>query len=1076
MSAKRERDEMASIDRIEKKRKFDDWVRKRSEFNFKLALRDDLIKLIFEFLDFECLYKVMPLVCKYFFVLVKETRSSHGEIRLVMDKIGEKVFFRKCLRVEVDIVKKGIFLKKLKIFHKGAKLNMHDEFNCRVLESGTLRKVLAVNKFESLTVLEMFLARFDQMAFIDFIRNLRNLKELHVSVFNYCRSDIVFFLKKYEKISKTSNISINLSKIKIEFWNLHSPSDHLPQFTGISQNIQNFSMKLKDLTFFSSSSLISAFNPNLSTLKLPQVIFDSISSKSFCTSLSELSSITNLQLNDSIIQAGTNFIDLLHLQSNLKILKLEPTQPDYTLKIQDIINIIDAVNISNITKLKLHSSEAYLYTSLIDPNDKPQSGFIDQDLSKSLIATVSKFLKNSNKLEQLDLEFKYLANKFLLQLAEVIISNLSPYGFHTFAKFNLLNLQNDKQNNFEIKRLDAYKSQSVLFQILMIIIGKNTKLKEIKPRVYLNPLKSLTQTQIFNMNSEKSLKFNTGGSSVEYFVSLCLTPRNYPQLEHLDLSSVCIFPFLFSFSKLILPFTSLKSLKFTITHLPKLFEFTIYDIFTSAAHLKQLENLSSRIQGNITRMNKIFYTFIRHKSISNFVLSHSKILTVQSISQELSLKEVFARSTIKRLVFNECSMTFTKFSQICEILASSSVLEAIELVDISFDLDPWERHLECDENKWKHILKHFFMFIGSLKDKSQYKSVVMRLKELPPSKFPVFPQVVDEYLGLCAELLRNNKIIENFSIIFPISQESLPKYSQFCLAYLKANQNLKILNFYNIKKIMSQTVPVIKTKKFFIQMNANIFSSINKLRIDPTETDEKYGNMGTVTVLMPLILSELVKDKSDFTISTINRSVSKIELLNQTLTIMKISGEFTLFETTEKTLILNCLSSCTTVKKLLIIDIYLYRIDIQVLMSNLPRMLNLESIKVKNIKYKMIDFVIFISPPSLKNFTLFVADIQKIDFTNFAACARRKEFYKFSFRSNVGFANVEKFVEFLKKVAHPTVKVVKFKFALTENLAQVLAAALVQKAFPCIEKLKVAGQVYEGSGIESFVRQRGVIN
>ena len=55
MTGKRERNEMLSIDRVEKKRKFDDWSRKRSELNFKFGLRDDLMKLIFEFLDFQVL-------------------------------------------------------------------------------------------------------------------------------------------------------------------------------------------------------------------------------------------------------------------------------------------------------------------------------------------------------------------------------------------------------------------------------------------------------------------------------------------------------------------------------------------------------------------------------------------------------------------------------------------------------------------------------------------------------------------------------------------------------------------------------------------------------------------------------------------------------------------------------------------------------------------------------------------------------------------------------------------------------------------------------------------------------------
>jgi hypothetical protein len=166
------------------------------------------------------------------------------------------------------------------------------------------------------------------------------------------------------------------------------------------------------------------------------------------------------------------------------------------------------------------------------------------------------------------------------------------------------------------------------------------------------------------------------------------------------------------------------------------------------------------------------------------------------------------------------------------------------------------------------------------------------------------------------------------------------------------------------------------------------------------------------------------------------------------------------------------LSACTTVVKLLILDIYLYRIDIQVLMNNLPKMTNLKVLKVKNVKYKVIDFVIFISPPALQIFSLACNDIQKIDFTNFAACLKRKRMDVLSFKSGNGFANTEKMTDFLMKIAHFSVRVLKLKFCLLENQVSVLADFLAKKAFPLLEKLKVFNKYLEGADLDNYIRNK----
>ena len=121
MAGKRERDEMGSIDHIEKKTKYDEWNRQRNEFKSKFGLRYDLMRLVFEFLDYQCLYTVIPLVCKSFLELAKEIRPCYREIRLTIENDNNDCFCDKISELELDMIKNEDFLKKLKIFHIGAK-------------------------------------------------------------------------------------------------------------------------------------------------------------------------------------------------------------------------------------------------------------------------------------------------------------------------------------------------------------------------------------------------------------------------------------------------------------------------------------------------------------------------------------------------------------------------------------------------------------------------------------------------------------------------------------------------------------------------------------------------------------------------------------------------------------------------------------------------------------------------------------------------------------------------------------------------------------------------------------------
>lgn len=1031
-------------------------------------LRKDLFIQIFDFLDHFTYYSKVPLVCSFFYNFVKENSLTHLALRIprgLSTKNCQKLFFKFQKTQEVQR------LTMFSYIPDSATTKNCSSPKFDLIEICLLQKIRSASSFRNnLIFLELSLVSFSSFTYKSLLKELKFLQVLKIGTLLSTRYEFLFLTQKLLNLGEVCKTlkKFDLSLGKIENFDVQNTG-----FVVNTLNLEEFSFKLENDINWTQASL--SLGNNLQVFKVPQILFNPQSATEFCHKLENLGSLRKLQVSDSIVQAGNIFFELIQSQSALQVLKLEPTSEDFTLDTEEILTLLQSVNTANIKSIKVHSSKLYAYANIIELSSQPEFGFIDQELSRKLVTAISAFIDTSPNLQKLDLEIKYLPQKFFLQISEKIQKNANLNNFQSFSKYNLRHLLSENCSIIDLKILSWHKSLNVLFYLLFAIISKNSKIREVREKYYSCPWKkSKSKLEPLTVVSASSLKLNSVGTPVGSFITICLIPRNFPLVEHLDLSSICVSPFILLFSKQLLQFPNLLTLKFSILTLPKLFENSIYEIFTSASRLKSLKSLFCNIQSTISRMNKVFYLFSRHKNLEIFHLTNSKILTVQSISQELSLKEVFGVNTIKRLALVKCALTFTKFSQICEVLASSVVLEHIELDDVTFVLDPWEKHFEDDENKWKNILKHFFMFVGSIKGKKQYQTIKLRLAELPPSRFPIFPQIVDEYLGLCGELLRNNRLLQNFSVIFPVSQEFLPKYSQFFLGYLKVNPNLLVLNYYKIKKIVSEEVPVIKTKKFFVQMNKNIFNTALKPQILLTEPDEKYGNMGTVTSLMPLILSELVKNKANFYISTFNRTVSKLELMNQILTIMRIGDEFTLFETTEKTFILNCLSSCMTVRKLIIADIYLYRLDIQVLISNLPKMVNLKFIKVKNLKFRSIDYAIFLLPPGLIGFSLICLDIQKIELKNWSSCVMRKEICKFSARSVNGFVNNDRLVEFFQRIKHGSIRELKLKFPFTAANLQILATVLRTKEFPSLQKLKVMDKVFEG--FESFENLAEEIN
>ena len=207
----------------------------------------------------------------------------------------------------------------------------------------------------------------------------------------------------------------------------------------------------------------------------------------------------------------------------------------------------------------------------------------------------------------------------------------------------------------------------------------------------------------------------------------------------------------------------------------------------------------------------------------------------------------------------------------------------------------------------------------------------------------------------------NNKEIEVFNFLFPITEEYLFKYSKIVLNFIFSSQKIHTVNYYFIKYLLKEKSCRLELKYFNTNRNDLIINSHNFYE------DGCYGIVGTIMTMMPIILSELIKNKPSFKIITPDKNICKTDFFKINKKTVELSKILDSCSCIENTFVYNCLSGFDSIEKLSLCEKYLFETDLQVLFDNLSKLKNLRSIKLQDLNFKNFDVSVFLSPPNIKS-------------------------------------------------------------------------------------------------------------
>lgn len=1046
--------------------------------NICSILSKKIIYRVLDFCDFKAYFVTLPRVNSFFYhaarVHLRKLPHCRININVKLLEVPKGFFISKIKKSSIRLIKRIKNLKKLTICMKFDGDSDMSLYKTPLNEIKLYRTLESFNLSRTIKCLDIFLISLNSSSLKSFLKAFHYLESAKFHIVQYSSislnsifSHFLTFEDKMKKNQTDTSIPSTLKVLSFEF--LHKTKtifkENSLESLDHNNTLRHFSMKFPRGVHIHSELSPLAVNKTLKYLKLPNFQFSVEVAQLFCNFLIANHILEHLSCSDTLAMALQSLVQALQINKSLKavVLHYMPSS-GYTLGPDEIIGILKVS--SNLSKLKFYSEYAPIYTHFADLAPSSDPCFIENDVSEKIIRSIQDLLKISTNLKKFTIEIKYLSAKYVGRLSEEILKSAQNGGIEYFDGYNLKRMIEDKVQEFFIKKkhykIDYTKCKNLLYGMLSLIVPnmKNiTKLSHERKMLTFNgsegfvtDLKQIINTTFVN----KTLKFENSRGSLHDFIVLSFATQ-FSSLEILDLSKVSIFPYILTFPKILKNFPSLKFIYFKTNSLPKLFEFAVHDIFVSAAtFLKNLEAISANIPAVVSQFNKIFKTFSRHRNLKKIELLNVKMITIRSIATEQSLKDFFLISKIQHLRFFHCYFTVNRFSQLIDIITINPVFSNIEIENILFEMEPWEKVYNQEEYKWKSILKSYFLFLTALKTKTNYLTISLSFKETPPSSFPILPQIVEEFYGEALNVLRANKDLEIFNVLFPIPQENLMKYSNLILSFVKNSHKIRVLNYYPVRDIINAENPKIETRKHFEEMNEVLNCGLNISKQDSNESEERYGYVSKVPSMMPIILSELIKEKKDFVIDACacTRSITKTDLEGPKLNFSSLTNLHNFPDPSELTLILNLLSSCQNLEKITLPNLYLFRIDMQILLLNLPKLPNLKSIKLINLRYKIIDYALFLTPPNIKSISISCDNLQITNFTNFSIALKEKPLEKLSFKAEQGVSG-ETLADFLKKISSPTVKKLKLKFPLSPNDVNLFIKSVTLRFFPSLEILKL---------------------
>lgn len=973
----------------DKKKKLTVEIKPAKGLNICHKIRKDIWIVIFDFIDTKTFFTVIPLVNTYFYDLIQSNKKYLSVFQVCIYEENKKK--------QLGDDKNDIQSTKLKILSEITQLtnlrvcimNLNNVPSLSAANNNSKLDICIISMpwASNLKILELGLANFNSSLLKNALNAPTSLEVLKFTILAFFPTGLSYIFSRFVDPNGLPTNSLYfkeiplkaipftpLKELSLAYSHYSLPaikeSDIFPildRNTSLNSFSLRFIEKLPIVLFVSPAFQI---NSSLKVLKIPSVyLFTTETAEAFCDYLLRNKVLCCLNISETLTKPLESFLNVLKTCKNLKTLCLNGTaaNTEFVLSSENIVKIFDIIPFTCIETLKVYTRSFIIdYNTVQNLSKESIPYYIREKESNKIISSIENMLQTSKTLKKFSLLIDGLPNVSTKRLSKVIVKYAAEGYLEYFNGYNIKSLIYNNTQVLEIKEKeqDFNENDIVLYHIFFSIIPVSKNVYSILRRIkFENKLKKQDSDWKINVDSlinevlqTKKLIIKNFTGPLHELIAICIGLR-VPGIEYLEISGNNIRSYINLLNPILKLFPYLRVFKFCCTLTSnKLQEIQDY-VYSALNTLLYIQEIVLKAEFKLSRYEKLFGNIISHKNLKHLKLKKIIMTPVQVLDNNISLNHILLNNKIESLDLSGSSFTLDSFKDLIKGISENESLINIKLKNITISKNKDFDYIET--NQWTLNVSLFLLMIESIQNKFHLEQFTMAFLDIPECTFSMNPANVEKYLKDLRSFLTDKDRLKVFNFPFPVPQSFLIEYSEIVLEFIGKSQAIEIFNYFNIKEIRSDTCKAIKYSYFYTNRK-----DLDK-KLEFTQVINSYGYLGTVSSMMPIIISELVKHKPRFELVTPFHTIKSSDYFENRE--FKLNFRLQNFDPTQVTFLFNCLSSYTNIQVLELLHLKLFQSDISILSKTLPSLTALKSIKVTSVDGP---FSHFFLAPNLESMTI----------------------------------------------------------------------------------------------------------
>ena len=518
---------------------------------------------------------------------------------------------------------------------------------------------------------------------------------------------------------------------------------------------------------------------------------------------------------------------------------------------------------------------------------------------------------------------------------------------------------------------------SEIFRKLLVNADKILKITEYNKPKYTTNVEEFIQSISKSKSLDLKRKPRLYLSELHYYSMIILSTK-IKEIKKINIMDINTESFFIVFSELIKEFNLLENLKISIqkkdkynciySSIIKVLEKSLKKITHICLYFRHkcYSNLYKKYYKKYFKLFSYFMTFeplIKFKLI-NFNIAHQEFLSHRE------LQNVVSRSRLVILNLREMSLSYEQLLVLAIGLNENQTithlkLEKFRLVDIK----------SGNQAGYNIEIKGLVMILSTLRLKNCYKSISLFYSDWDIEERSVKDKYSELYLSSIKDLLVNNSSLIEFNVCMVLPKKFLFIYSEIILEAVRKNKGLKIINFFDIKEILSDDDKTTALGYKYYQ-NGTILK-VNDVGMQIRNFNSKIHR------LIPIIFSELIKNVKPFSLDVF---FYNIFLKNGNCQRLSLKNDICRQSEKRGTFFYNFLDTFLFLKDLTISDEKITFNEIKLIEKHLEKLECLETIKLFICKFCINDLYAFLSP---RNITLLESSPNKLISDDFSKLSEK---------------------------------------------------------------------------------------